>query len=329
MCGDDRYSGKNFDYRREWIVGKINQLSRIFLIEICAYAVMSNHYHLVLRINAGGAAALSDGEVVERWRELFRGHLLVDRWKSGESMTGAELAVVKELIEAWRERLSDLSWFMRCLNEGIARRANEEDGCKGRFWEGRFKSQALLDDAALLSCMAYVDLNPIRAGLSETPEQSDYTSISERIRQWRNEGTYSEARDVTQSERGNEGTMIQGEGEGAESPTPVVMTPFVGSHKDEHAAGIPFSFTDYITLMDWTGRAIRDDKRGAIPAHIAPVLERLGIEEKQWLPTVKHFGSRFCWAAGCVESLREFSRSVGASWLKGMGRDRRLGVAVS
>lgn len=327
MCGDDRYSGKNFDYRREWIASRFKQLSGIFLIEICAYAVMSNHYHLVLRVNSGGAAALSDGEVVDRWRELFKGHLLVDRWKSGELMTEAELVVVKELIESWRERLTDISWFMRCLNEGIARRANEEDGCKGRFWEGRFKSQALLDDAALLSCMAYVDLNPIRAGLAETPEESDFTSISERIRQWRNEGSHCEAHGVSASD--NKEAIIQGAGEGAESLTPVVMTSFVGSHRDEHAAGIPFSFTDYMALMDWTGRAIRDDKRGAIPAHLAPILVRLGIEERQWLPAVKHFGSRFCWAAGCVESLREFSRSVGASWLKGVGRDRRLGIAMS
>ena len=149
--------------------------------------------------------------------------------------------------------------------------------------------------------MAYVDLNPVRAGLAETPEASDFTSISERIRQWK-------------------------EGGPAQVPTRAAMTPFVGGHEDEHDTGIPFSFTDYMALMDWIGRAIREDKRGTIPAQLAPILVRLGIEEKQWLPTVKHFGSRFCWAAGRVESMRALGRNIGVSWLKGMGRDRRLGA---
>jgi hypothetical protein len=77
---------------------------------------------------------------------------------------------LNRLIEQYRNRLDDLGLFMKCLNVPIARQANKEDGCTGHFWESRFKSQALLSEDALLTCMAYVDLNPFRAGMCNTPE---------------------------------------------------------------------------------------------------------------------------------------------------------------
>ncbi len=125
--------------------------------------------------------------------------LLVDRYMAGQCGTDAEADKALEVIGQWRERLSDISWYMRCLNEQIARQANREDGCKGRFWEGRFKSQALLEEKALLACMTYVDLNPICAGLSQTLEGSDYTSIQERIEVYMRNREGSPALDETSS----------------------------------------------------------------------------------------------------------------------------------
>src|SRR5690554_168489 len=179
LCG----SGKdyNFEHRRGWIVQRIRQLAAVFTIDIAAYAVMSNHYHLVLRIDSALCTDLSRDEVIQRWRRLFTGPPLVQRYAMGQPLAPAELAVVDKIAETWRQRLGDISWFMRCLNEHIARLANQEDNCTGRFWEGRFKSQALLDERALISCMAYVDLNPIRAGMADRPETSDYTSLQERL----------------------------------------------------------------------------------------------------------------------------------------------------
>jgi hypothetical protein len=97
------------------------------------------------------------------------------------------LANHTERIAQLRKRLCSLSWFMARLNLFIARAANKEDKVKKRFWESRFKCQALLDEAAIATCMVYVDLNPIRAGLAGTPEESDYTSIQERIHAWKKE----------------------------------------------------------------------------------------------------------------------------------------------
>ena len=151
LCGEDSQSGRNFDHRKQWLVDRIKFLASIFSIDISAYAVMSNHYHLVVRIDSDHAMTLSAEEVIDRWYQLFNGHVLVDRYLCGNALSNAERRVVDELIQLWRERLYDLGWFMRCLNEPIARQANDEDHCKGRFWEGRYKSQALLDQAALLS----------------------------------------------------------------------------------------------------------------------------------------------------------------------------------
>ena len=181
LCGADPVTGFDFEHRRQWIIDRIKLLSSVFAVELCAYAIMSNHYHIVLKVNVDQVMQWSDKEVARRWMQIFNGNLLVHQYLMKAELTKTDLKYVASTITTWRHRLCDLSWFMRCLNEPIARMANAEDHCTGRFWEGRFKSQALLDERALLACMAYVDLNPIRACMAKTPEDSDYTSIQERI----------------------------------------------------------------------------------------------------------------------------------------------------
>ena len=183
LCGEDRLSGQSFEHRRQWVLERFRCLASVFAIDICAYAVMSNHYHLVLHIDRDRCLALTDDQVIERWCLLFQGPLLVQRYRAGQPLSRAERVTLGEIVGVWRERLMDISWFMRELNEFIARRANEEDDCKGRFWEGRFRSQALLDVPAVLSAMVYVDLNPVRAGMAEDLEGSDFTSVQERLRE--------------------------------------------------------------------------------------------------------------------------------------------------
>ena len=182
LCGVDHHSGRNFEHRRGWIVERLQQLAAVFAIDVAAYAVMSNHFHAVLRVDAERALRWDRAEVLRRWTGLFTGPELVQRYRvNPEGLCAAELARVDLWVATYRERLMDLSWFMRMLNESIARQANAEDGVTGRFWEGRFKSQSLLDEQAVLTAMAYVDLNPIRAKMADTPETSDYTSVAERI----------------------------------------------------------------------------------------------------------------------------------------------------
>ena len=198
------------------------------------------------------------------------------------------------IIAQWRERLHDISWFMRALNEYLARRANKEDQCKGRFWEGRFKSQALLDEAGLLTCMAYVDLNPIRAGMAKTPESSDFTSIQARIR------------DFKQSK----------------NKQPNTLKCFRRHRQDENA--LPFYITDYLALVDWTGRAVRKDKRGAITNTLPPILERLNIDPDHWLSYMQPQGNVFTHAIGRTRQLKDYALSLGQLWLHGIGPSQRL-----
>jgi putative transposase len=307
LCGKDHTDGRDFSHRRAWIVSRFKQLAAVFAIDVAAYAVMSNHYHLVLRVDTDRARQWSRNEVIDRWQSLFSGPPLVQRLVAGESILDAENAAIDLIVDSWRERLADISWFMRCLNEHIARRANVEDHCKGRFWEGRFRCQALLDETALLSCMAYVDLNPIRARMARTPESSDFTSIQERL--------------------GIETTGDPQPGDTSiDSPLPKAdILPFAGHlGKFMPDAAIPFALTDYAELIEWTGRALRGDRRGHIPENTPALLQRLAISTNAWLTATRTLETRFPTAIGAEERIATLCRNLKRQWLRGARACREL-----
>lgn len=304
LCGSDRYTGQNFDHRRDWMLERLAQLQAVFAIDLCAYALMSNHYHLVLRVDVATASGWGEREVAERWMRLFSGPLLVRRYLRGDALDAAERQVVSERLAVWRERLMDISWFMRCLNEHVARRANEEDGCKGRFWEGRFKSQALLDEKALLACMAYVDLNPVRAGVASTPESSEYTSIKQRADELLSieRGAAASSESALAADRGVLPRLL-----------PLMSVHNIESSADEYLCGV--RLMDYLELVDWTGRAVRRDKRGAVAVGEPAVLHRLDIDRRAWLRHMRPRPNRLLQAVGSLAALKEYARQVGKRWL--------------
>jgi hypothetical protein len=169
---------------------------------------------------------------------------------------------------------------MKCLNEPLSRQSNKEDLCTGHFWESRFKSQALLTEEALLSCMAYVDLNPIRANMATTPEASEYTSIKERIKPTFNPGLAAQEQIESQN-------LLRF------SIAAKPLAKFEGNEKNGQHNGILFSLVDYLELVDSTGRIIRPDKRGAIPDNLPPILERMGIDLETWLTSATEFESTY------------------------------------
>lgn len=183
---------------------------------------------------------------------------------------------------------------MRVVNEGIARLSNKEDDCTGRFWEGRFKSQALLDEKALLTCMAYVDLNPIRAKMAKTPEQSTHTSARKRIRTAKSKPQPNHPKQQDKQ-----------------------LMPFVGYPRTDQPTGLPFRLSDYLELLDWTGRIVRADKRGAIPANTPPILDRLNIPAQQWIISTTRFESRFKSLVGTAARIRTACETLGQCWAHG------------
>jgi REP element-mobilizing transposase RayT len=294
LCGVDSYSGQSYEHRRGWVEQRLLFLSSVFAIDICAYAVMSNHVHLVLHVDVQQVMVWTDSEVVERWHRLHKGTLLTHMFARGDTLSQGQQLSLNDTITEYRKRLHDISWLMRNLNEYIAREANKEDDCTGRFWEGRFKSQALLDEAALLACMAYVDLNPIRAKIADTPETSKHTSIKKRLE------------------------SIKG------SITTHSLMPFVGNPRQEMPKGIPFSLKDYCELVDITGRIIRNDKAGHIDHQQQPILQRLGLSDEQWLTLTTEFEKHFCYAAGAEMMMNQFKAHTGHQRIRGMGKAKIL-----
>jgi len=167
----------------------------------------------------------------------------------------------------------------------------------------------------VLACLAYVDLNPVRAAIAETPEDSDYTSIQRRIRI------------LQAASEPSETTSGAAPVEQAPPPPPTQppeLYPFVGGIREAMPEGLPFHLADYLELVSWTGRAVREDKRGAIADDLPPILDRLGISSQAWLQLASEFETHFCSWIGQAEHVAEACRLGGHHWARGIGACRRL-----
>lgn len=308
LCGKDRRSGKDYSHRKEWIRERLEELAWIFGIDVLGFAVLSNHLHVVVRTRPDVVTSWSDDEVALRWWRLFPQR----RNSNGTPAdpTEFELNAIrndKPGLKEKRRRLKDISWFMRCLAEPIARRGNTDDQVSGRFWEGRFRAQLLLDETAIAACMAYVDLNPIRAGIAATPETSDFTSVKERIedRATAAEVSTPDAQDL-RIEHGEKAGWLAPIA--LEAPRKAVREKQT-ARRASNKGCLSMTLDQYLKLLDWTGRQIRKDKVGAIPGECSPILERLECSAETWVDFVRNFRKRFRNEAGLPQTRQNFRTS--------------------
>jgi REP element-mobilizing transposase RayT len=285
LCGDDPYTGENYDHRRQWVEDRISFLADLFAVSIMSYAVMSNHLHVVLEVRPDAADKWTAEDVADRWIRLFPSA------REGRDDQRREILLSDpEALAERRLRLMDLSWFMRCLDEHIARRANAEDEVTGRFWEGRFKCQVLESEQALAAAMVYVDLNPVRAGIADGVLDSRHTSVKQRA-----------------EEIGN----------GRVDPN--------GSLKPIGGIGqsvLALTNAQYIELVDWSGRQMYPGKRGKIGTREPSALAKLGIESQRWQHNVKGVGNGYWRVVGTAQELIDKAIALGQQWLKGIGYAR-------
>ncbi|MDZ4847880.1 MAG: hypothetical protein SGI77_01175 [Pirellulaceae bacterium] len=308
LMGNDPVSGRNFDHRKLWVEERLRHLAASFGIDLLGFAILSNHFHLILRSRPDVVATWSDTEVARRW--LMICPLRKRKDGSAEEPTEVELNSICNnpvRLAQIRTRLSDFGWWMRLLCQKLAVRANKEDGEVGKFFQSRYRAVRLCDEEAILACSAYVDLNPIRAKLAETLEESDFTSVQRRI-----EGLSESKKSSTANQ------------ENLSSKTPAATKAFEGSKRDGFLSPLtidefrdaiwadpsptglrcsdkgflPLTTTDYLKLLDWTARQVVSGKRGSTPDSVPSILDRLSIKSNTWLELVTQFGKLFNNVAG-------------------------------
>ena len=329
LAGVDEKTGVDFSFRREWIRRRMESLASVFGVDVLTYAVLSNHLHVILRNRPDVVAAWSDEEAALRWLRVFPGRRLDEQLAEPTENDVRALAANAQRMADVRSRLSDISWFMRALSEPIARLANKQDECTGRFWEGRFKAQRIADEAGLLACAMYVDLNPIRAAMAQSPDQAVHTSAYDRIKAERGEFMPAAAFDLVAVSTEEASEQLR------RTPTaelkkrrlakrrnpagkrilrdswlaPLTMSAKLAADPQVHKGGVRASdkgflslrWQDYLALLRWTSKQRVKEAVTELPMKLQSALSSLGIEASMWRDLVWNF-KRYFGRASCAGS---------------------------
>ena len=299
-----RSTGRDYSYRKDWVRQRLEALASVFAIDVLDHAVMENHVHTILRNRPDIAKKWTKREVVERWLRLCRKCLRLLDLPEREDVE--KVLQTKGRVDVLRRRLSNISWFMIMLKEPISILANIEDDVSGHFWAERFGSMRLKNEEALLVCSLYVDLNPIRAGAAQTPEQSTYTGACDRLKDLEREllarrrKKQETLRRVLGEDRDDwrlDASRLSGKlRSGWMSPVRVEGDGYRGVAAGRRASDkgyLPMTLEKYLVILDECGRKETEGKRGVIPAQLPPLCERLGLSAGRWAEEARDAGRRF------------------------------------
>jgi hypothetical protein len=302
--------GEGAHDRKDWIEHRLEELAHIFAVSVAGFAIMDNHLHVLVRLDPDAAKGWSDEDVARRWGRLFPPR---DRNRQPLEVS-AEWVASKLKTPGWvasaRQRLQSLSWFMKSLKEPLARLANRQDQTRGAFFEGRFKSVAILDEEALLATCIYIDLNPVAAGVAAVPESSEHTSIKERVEHVAAQGRVE---DLKAARSGSVAGSASASGlEEGLWLCPIEDRRGLDSSREGMLEGFPLG--SYLLLVDYTGRLFRSGK-ATISRGVVEILGRLGTTAEHWQKRLEK-----------LRSGRWFGRVFGSSRARLRALAERLGV---
>jgi hypothetical protein len=347
LFGRDNTSGRDYSSRKCWLQERLLELANIYAVDACVWAMLSNHFHVILRNRPDLAAQWSDREVAIRWWYLFPER----RGEDGRPAEPQEIELrsIVEMpgrIEVLRKRLSSISWFMKSLDEWLSRRANAMDGHRGHLWQDRFGCRNLLDERAILVCSIYIDINEIRAQLAATPHDSRNTSgylrlLAQILRRERAEAARARGdrpriqldyqfQDPdywicpldTQDRApllGVPGTAAAHQPWSAEQFSQLEAAAVA---KTWRHGFLPLTVDQYLAILARTVRGLATEHRAEEEQSLAFLLQPLGIQSKAWFAMLDNFESLFRVAVGAADRLLEFAAQTGREWAAGLRHSR-------
>jgi REP element-mobilizing transposase RayT len=298
--------GEGVTHRKAWIEARLEVLAKQFAVSVCGFAILDNHLHVLCRLDPGVADNWTDEDVVRRWIAVYPPSCLdvhdpatLEAWIAHECQDSVRVA-------RYRQRLQDLGWFMKALKEPLARLANKEDGCKGTFWEARYKSIAILDEEALLATCTYIDLNPVAAGIAKVPKASPHTSIKQRVDHARRNGDLDTLQ-AAAAAKSVAAANIEADLEQSHWLCPLQDRSGTVASREGMLPG--FSLSSYLELVDWTARLCRTGK-ARVTEEVAGIMTRLGTTAEYWQSHFQKLLGKTRWLGSYCATSAERLKSI-------------------